>query len=205
MATYGDGLTDVDLPALVRDFRGVGEDDRCSRSYDRISTPTSSRRTPTEQSRDVRAMDTSGVRINGGFFVMRREIFDWIAPGDELVEETFAKLIPRGDVGGLRPRWVLRADGHDQGSPVARGAVRLGPCSLASRRPRPRRVAGRRDAPPRFRGRYARSARARDRSPLRRSRDRLRRHDSRADPRRSRRRGPLGRLRRAWRAGRRGP
>ena len=49
--------------------------------------------------RDVRAMDTSGVRINGGFFVMKREIFDWIEPGDELVEETFAKLIPRGEVG----------------------------------------------------------------------------------------------------------
>jgi glucose-1-phosphate cytidylyltransferase len=49
--------------------------------------------------RAVQPMDTSGVRINGGFFVMRREVFDWIAPGDELVEETFAKLIPRGEVG----------------------------------------------------------------------------------------------------------
>ena len=46
-------------------------------------------------------MNTSGVRINGGFFVMRREIFDWIEPGDELVEETFAKLIPRGEVGRI--------------------------------------------------------------------------------------------------------
>jgi glucose-1-phosphate cytidylyltransferase len=43
-------------------------------------------------------MNTSGVRINGGFFVMRREVLDWIEPGDELVEETFAKLIPRGEV-----------------------------------------------------------------------------------------------------------
>ena len=30
---------------------------------------------------------------------MRREVLDWIEPGDELVEETFEKLIPRGEVG----------------------------------------------------------------------------------------------------------
>lgn len=49
--------------------------------------------------RDITAMHVSGVRINGGFFVMRRDVLDWIDPGEELVEETFAKLIPRGEVG----------------------------------------------------------------------------------------------------------
>ena len=43
-------------------------------------------------------MSHSDVRINGGFFVCRRELLDWIEPGDELVEETFARLIPRGEV-----------------------------------------------------------------------------------------------------------
>ena len=43
-------------------------------------------------------MSQSDVRINGGFFIFRREILDWIEPGDELVEETFARLIPRGEV-----------------------------------------------------------------------------------------------------------
>ena len=28
-------------------------------------------------------------------------LLDWIEPGDELVEETFAKLIPRGAVGAF--------------------------------------------------------------------------------------------------------
>jgi hypothetical protein len=36
----------------------------------------------------VKAMNIAGVRINACFFVMRRDVFDWIAPGDELVEET---------------------------------------------------------------------------------------------------------------------
>ena len=46
-------------------------------------------------------MNTSGVRMNGGFFVMRpRSSMDRDRRG--LVEETFEKLIPRGEVGTYR-------------------------------------------------------------------------------------------------------
>ena len=41
----------------------------------------------------VEDMSRSDIRINGGFFVFRREILDLIEPGDELVEETFERLI----------------------------------------------------------------------------------------------------------------
>ena len=43
-------------------------------------------------------LSTSDVRINGGFFACKRELLDEIQPGDELVEETFSRLIPRGEV-----------------------------------------------------------------------------------------------------------
>jgi glucose-1-phosphate cytidylyltransferase len=33
--------------------------------------------------------------VNGGYFVLRPEIFDVIEPGDELVEEPFRRLIAR--------------------------------------------------------------------------------------------------------------
>jgi glucose-1-phosphate cytidylyltransferase len=36
------------------------------------------------------------MRINGGFFVFRQKIFDWIRPGEELVEEPFRRLISAG-------------------------------------------------------------------------------------------------------------
>ncbi len=36
------------------------------------------------------------MRINGGFFVLRREIFRWINPGEELVEEPFQRLAAAG-------------------------------------------------------------------------------------------------------------
>ena len=50
----------------------------------------------------IQDMSVSDVRINGGFFAFRREILDWIEPGDELVEETFGRLIPRGEIGVYR-------------------------------------------------------------------------------------------------------
>ena len=37
-----------------------------------------------------------GMRINGGFFVMRPSIFEWIKPGEELVEEPFQRLAQAG-------------------------------------------------------------------------------------------------------------
>jgi glucose-1-phosphate cytidylyltransferase len=46
----------------------------------------------------ITEMSTSDIRINGGFFVFRREIFEFIEPGDELVEETFDRLISRGEL-----------------------------------------------------------------------------------------------------------
>jgi len=34
--------------------------------------------------------------INGGFFVMRQEVFDWIGPGEELVQGPFKRLAAAG-------------------------------------------------------------------------------------------------------------
>jgi glucose-1-phosphate cytidylyltransferase len=40
----------------------------------------------------------STVRINGGFFVLRREIFEHMNPGEELVIEPFARLAAKRQV-----------------------------------------------------------------------------------------------------------
>ena len=40
----------------------------------------------------------SPVRINGGFFALRREIFDYMNPGEELVIEPFARLIEKREL-----------------------------------------------------------------------------------------------------------
>jgi len=46
--------------------------------------------------RSISHVKDVGMRINGGFFVMRPEIFDWMKPGEELVQEPFQRLAGAG-------------------------------------------------------------------------------------------------------------
>ena len=58
-------------------------------------------------------MSRSQIRINGGFFVFKREILDLIEPGDELSRRR-SRSSSRGTTAGVPVRRVLRADGHDR-------------------------------------------------------------------------------------------
>ena len=42
---------------------------------------------------EIKELTQSGVRINAGFFVLKRDIFKYIRPGEELVIEPFQRLI----------------------------------------------------------------------------------------------------------------
>ena len=64
----------------------------------------------------VEDLSRSAVRINGGFFVMKREVLDLIEPGDELVEETFERLIAERELIAYQYEGSS-GDGHDQGPP----------------------------------------------------------------------------------------
>lgn len=97
LATYGDGLTDVPLPDVIRRFH---EKDKMAIF---LSVPTMFTTHIIAADDDgtvtgIQEMGSSAVRINGGYFVLKREILDWIEPGDELVEQTFGRLIPKGEI-----------------------------------------------------------------------------------------------------------
>jgi glucose-1-phosphate cytidylyltransferase len=97
MATYGDGLTDVPLPGLVQAFHDSGK----TAMFLSVRPEFNAHLVSTDDDGTVvgvEDMSRSHIRINGGFFVFKREILDMIEPGDELVEETFAKLIARNEL-----------------------------------------------------------------------------------------------------------
>ena len=48
--------------------------------------------------REFRTSDRSDIWINGGYFVLRREIFDYMREGEELVLEPFTRLIEGGQL-----------------------------------------------------------------------------------------------------------
>jgi glucose-1-phosphate cytidylyltransferase len=45
---------------------------------------------------------TTDILINAGYFVFRKEIFDYMRPGEELVMEPFARLIAEKKLIGYR-------------------------------------------------------------------------------------------------------
>ena len=48
--------------------------------------------------KSIEHITKSGARINGGFFLFRREIFQYIKDGEELVEQPFRRLISEGQL-----------------------------------------------------------------------------------------------------------
>jgi glucose-1-phosphate cytidylyltransferase len=91
LANYSDCLTDLDLSGFIERFRAS------NRIGGFVTVPPSSSFHYVEASSDLVTGLTdarnSPLRVNGGFFAFRREIFDYIHEGDELVNEPFTRLI----------------------------------------------------------------------------------------------------------------
>ena len=92
LANYGDGLSDLPLPSMLERFRHSN-----AIASLLLVQPTASFDIVTAESdgfvTDVCPLTRSDIWINGGYFIMRKEIFQYIRPGDELVREPFQRLI----------------------------------------------------------------------------------------------------------------
>ena len=94
LANYSDGLTDLHLPDMIDTFERSNAVASLllvqpTASFDIIQVA------PGGAVASVRALTQSDIWINGGYFVMRREIFRYIHPGNELVREPFQRLIEK--------------------------------------------------------------------------------------------------------------
>jgi glucose-1-phosphate cytidylyltransferase len=92
LANYADGLTDMPLPRLIE----------YSRHHDRIATFVSAKPNLTYHVisadphgfvSEVKSIRDTDLRINSGYFVFKREIFQYIRNGEELVLEPFQRLM----------------------------------------------------------------------------------------------------------------
>ena len=91
LANYSDGLSDLDLNAYIARFQAQDAvagflSVRPNYTFHLVSFGDGA------HVADIRDMRKSDVWINGGFFVLRRQIFDHIHAGDELAEQTFQRL-----------------------------------------------------------------------------------------------------------------
>ena len=92
LATYGDGLTDAPLDRIIERL----DIESKTAIFLQVRPTTNMHVVYTEPNGIVRGIQDiveADVFINGGYFVFRRDIFDLIEPGDELLERPFRRLI----------------------------------------------------------------------------------------------------------------
>lgn len=92
MANYADGLSDLNLDDYLAYFRRQDKTAaflsvRPSQSFHRVAYDDDG------VVQDISPIDDGDFWINGGYFIFRREIFDYMRTGEELVVEPFKRLI----------------------------------------------------------------------------------------------------------------
>ena len=102
LANYSDGLTDMNLDQQLAHF------------YQRDAVGSLLLVRPTNQSfhfasvgdedrvAQITPIQETGLWVNGGFFILKQQIFDYIEDGDELVHEPFMRLTGEGKLIGYR-------------------------------------------------------------------------------------------------------
>jgi glucose-1-phosphate cytidylyltransferase len=92
MANYSDNVTDAPLPAMVEHFERQNK----VASFISVKPPQSFHVVESDDDsavKQIRPASQCGLRINGGYFILKQSIFDYIREGDELVVEPFQRLI----------------------------------------------------------------------------------------------------------------
>lgn len=100
LASYSDGLTDLPLPRQIEHFR---QQDRIASflcvlpnlTYHVVSLEPGSSLVS-----GVHAINNGSVRINGGYFIFKKEIFNYIGEREELVIEPFQRLMQEKELVG---------------------------------------------------------------------------------------------------------
>jgi len=99
LANYSDGLTDSPLPEMVEGLVKSGKvaSFLCAKPSQSFHVAELA---PDNSVRSIQSVRKSDIRINAGFFVFRKEIFNYMRPGEELVVEPFQRLIAENKIIG---------------------------------------------------------------------------------------------------------
>lgn len=93
MANYSDGLTDLYLPEYTDYFEREKKIAAFLCVQPNLSFHAVSMEGNNGLVREIKPMKQTYLRINGGYFLFRKEIFRYLKPGEELVAEPFQRLI----------------------------------------------------------------------------------------------------------------
>jgi glucose-1-phosphate cytidylyltransferase len=93
LANYSDGLTDLPLPEQLEAFKKQEKVASFLCVRPNLSYHAVSMSPDTGLVSKIHPINDGSVRVNGGYFILRHEIFEYIREKEELVEEPFQRLI----------------------------------------------------------------------------------------------------------------
>jgi glucose-1-phosphate cytidylyltransferase len=101
LANYSDALTDLHLPDMIDFFKKSGKIGcficvKPSQSFHVVSFREN------DLIKKIQYVRDTDININGGYFVFRKEIFNYIKSGEELVVEPFQRLIEEEQLIGYK-------------------------------------------------------------------------------------------------------
>jgi glucose-1-phosphate cytidylyltransferase len=97
LANYADGLTDLDFAAYLERFLAKDKTAcflavKPTQSFHVVTIKNNTHVTA------ISPLGESGIWINSGYFIFRKEIFKYIREGEELVKEPFRRLIAKNEI-----------------------------------------------------------------------------------------------------------
>jgi glucose-1-phosphate cytidylyltransferase len=101
LANYGDVVTDAPLDSILEAFRESGKVAGLIASRPVYSFHVV-RDDPSGDIAGIADAHEAGIWINGGYYMFRREIFDYVQGNEDLVAEPFARLIAEDQLAAFR-------------------------------------------------------------------------------------------------------
>ncbi len=95
LANYSDGLSDLNLNRMISWFKAQKNKVASFVAYQPTQSFHVVSRNEDGLVTDINHIGASGFYINTGYFILRKEIFNYMNHGDELVEEPFHRLIKK--------------------------------------------------------------------------------------------------------------
>lgn len=97
LANYSDGLTNMYLPDMIDHFL-KSKKSACFMAYQPTQSFHVVQLNGNDTVKSISHIGKSGMWINAGYFILKKEIFKYLRNGEELVEEPFQKLIVQNEL-----------------------------------------------------------------------------------------------------------
>jgi glucose-1-phosphate cytidylyltransferase len=93
LVNYSDGLTDLPLPDMIDHFRQVDRTGMFMVTQPKRSFHVVYFNETDHKVKKISTLGDSNLSVNAGYFIFKKEIFDYLKPGEDLVDNALQQLI----------------------------------------------------------------------------------------------------------------